>query len=291
MGENSKIEWTHHTFNAWTGCEKVSAGCANCYAESWAKRSGVVKWGPNGTRRKTSKSNWQQPMKWEREARATGERRRVFCASLADVFEDREELIPWRCELFDLIEDTPGLDWLLLTKRPENIARLMPPATIVRHNVWLGTSVESMEVIERAGHLASVPAAVRFLSCEPLLGPLDLGCTCWLSDNTIAGPYGLSYCRNCRKARLLNFAIHWVIVGGESGHHARAFDLRWARDIRDQCKATNVPCFVKQFGAMPFDSFYTTDQRVYLNDKKGGDWNEWPEHLRVRQFPIAKEPA
>ena len=151
MGANSKIEWTHHTFNPWTGCQKVSAGCTNCYAESWAKRSGVVKWGANGTRRKTSKSNWQQPIKWNREAQEAGERRRVFCASLADVFEDRDDLVLWRHDLFDLIEETPHLDWLLLTKRPEDAWLYltgMYAGDAPLPNVWLGTSVEDQQRAE-----------------------------------------------------------------------------------------------------------------------------------------------
>src|ERR1051326_4190826 len=121
MGQDSKIEWTDHTFNPWTGCTKVSPACANCYAEAWAKRTNIVKWGPNAERRRTSESNWRQPLIWDCDAAKAGERKRVFCASLADVFEDRPELEPWRRDLMRLILSTHNLDWLLLTKRPENI--------------------------------------------------------------------------------------------------------------------------------------------------------------------------
>ena len=288
MGENSKIEWTHHTFNPWIGCAKVSPGCAHCYAEElMATRYNRVEWGENGTRVKTGPSNWRKPLKWNREAEQAGERRRVFCASLADVFEGRRELIPWRVELFQLIDATPWLDWLLLTKRPENISRMMPPRvatdrqpifpgcpgplgepvpcvirTSKRINVWLGTSVENQDTAEqRIPHLLDAPAAVRFLSCEPLLGPINLD--------------------------LWRTPIDWVIVGGESGWGARKCYVEWVRDIRDQCKAAGAACFVKQLGRFPDaeDDLNAVILADTINDSKGGDWNEWPADLRVREFP------
>lgn len=270
MGENSKIQWTDHTFNPWIGCAKVSAGCANCYAEDLMDtRYHKAKWGVNGTRVPTSPANWREPVKWNREAERDGVRRRVFCASLADVFEDREELEPWRAHLFDLIDKTPHLDWLLLTKRPENIH-----LDAVRRNVWLGTSVENQDAADtRIPHLFKAPGAVRFLSCEPLLGPVDLG----------AYIHGLD----------------WVIVGGESGNKARPCMVDWIRAIRDQCKEAGVACFIKQLGALPFTPHpgvewngydFVYDDQLDLNDKKGGDWSEWPEDLRVREFP-KQEPS
>src|SRR5262245_49606753 len=119
--ENSKIQWTDHTFNVWRGCEKVSPGCAHCYAETMSRRNPAVlgEWGKHGTRVIASEAMWREPLKWDRQARAAGVRKRVFCASLADVFEDRPELVAPRERLFRLIEDTPNLDWQLLTKRPE----------------------------------------------------------------------------------------------------------------------------------------------------------------------------
>lgn len=182
-------------FNPWRGCTKVSRGCANCYAEAGSKRNPAVLgvWGDAGTRVIASESYWRLPLKWDRQAAKAGERRRVFCASLADVFEDRPELVSPRQRLFRLIGDTPYLDWLLLTKRPENVLRMTHdewcppvPGHVSQNagdghswkwpsNVWLGVSVEDQQrADERIPILLQTPAAVRFLSCEPLLGPLDL---------------------------------------------------------------------------------------------------------------------
>ena len=190
MGANSKIEWTTHTFNPWRGCQKVSAGCANSYAEAFSRRNPAVlgQWGPDGVRVIAKDSYWQQPLKWDRQAAAAGgPRPRVFCASLADVFERRPELVEPRGRLFRLIDATPHLDWLILTKRPENIVGMMPAyfpnylaeagamnQEAVRENVWLGTSVEDQAAAdERIPELLKMPARVVFLSCEPLLGPVD----------------------------------------------------------------------------------------------------------------------
>ena len=312
MGENSNIAWTNHTFNPWVGCQKISEGCANCYAEVYDRRVGGVpkkqranpaiaetRWGPQGRRTRTSAANWKLPLKWNEEAAATGTRPRVFCSSLADVFEDRPELVPWRRDLFDLIVSTPNLDWLLLTKRPYLIRPLIegvgwangmragggasmarawwggsPPA-----NVWLGTTVEDQQrANERIPALLSVPAKVRFLSCEPLLERVDL--SRWLAP-TIQPP-----------------GINWVIVGGESGQKARPFELRWARHLMRQCRTEGVAFFMKQLGAcavdelngvagrslvVPAEAQQLISQR--LRDPAGGDPAEWPADLRVREFP------
>jgi protein gp37 len=207
MGKTT-IEWTAsvnpdgtttpgYTFNPWIGCAKVSPGCANCYAETLMdKRMGRVQWGVNGTRVHTSDSNWKKPYQWNRKAQEEGVRKRIFCASLADVFEDRPELVPWRADLFAMIDATPNLDWLLLTKRPENIKRLWPfgwyedkGGPFTWPNVWIGTSVENQEQADkRIPHLLSIPASVRFLSMEPLLGPVDL--SPYLGYNTQQGETG-----------------------------------------------------------------------------------------------------
>lgn len=291
MAENTKIEWTHHTFNPWRGCTKVSAGCANCYAETLSKRNPATLgiWGDSGTRVVAAESYWKQPLKWNRDAAAAGERRRVFCASLADVFEDRPELTKPRRRLFDLINETPDLDWLLLTKRPENIEPMFDD--VKRHfnwdedmsvmNIWLGTSVENQEQADkRIPELLKIPAAVRFLSCEPLLGPVDLlkafpamGCSRFkdvdeTTGEVLADGAGLA-------------DIHWVIAGGESGPNARPMHPDWARSLRDQCKAANVPIFIKQMG-----SEYA--RRHHFSDPKGGDWLEWAAEFRFREFPNAK---
>lgn len=230
MGQDSKIEWTHSTFNPWWGCVKISDGCKHCYAESFSKRYGHKIWGVDAERRFFGDKHWNEPVKWNREAEKAGERRRVFCASMADVFEDRGDLDVSRSQLFMLISQTPMLDWLLLTKRPQNIAKMLPPHWLrnPQSNVWLGTTCENQEQADkRIPELLQVPAAIRFLSCEPLLGPVDLLSA---SKDPFGGIPG----------------IDWVIVGGESGHGARPMAEMWARDLRDQCLRAGVPFFMKQ---------------------------------------------
>jgi protein gp37 len=223
MGKDSRIEWTHHTFNPWWGCTKVSPACKHCYAETWAKRVGAKVWGARSPRRFFSDHHWAEPIKWNRDALDDGARRRVFCASMADVFEDRRDLDRYRDRLWQLIAETPALDWLLLSKRPEHAARLGPLQTWPR-NMWFGTTVETQAWAERRiPWLADVPVATKFVSCEPLLGAVDL--VPWL---------GVS--------------IHWVIAGGESGGKARASDPRWFQSLRDQCIAADTPFHFKQWG-------------------------------------------
>jgi len=278
MGENTKIEWATHTFNPWVGCTKVSPACDHCYAEGWAKRTGQGHlW--EGQRRRTSMSNWQKVRKWNREARAAGRRDRVFCASLADVF-DNQVPSEWRRELWHYIEQTPSLDWLLLTKRPQNIAKMLPdPGTGVKpwgdgwKNVWLGTTVENQaEADRRIPHLLAVPAVIRFLSCEPLLGPLDLTldnlvCTdcprC--SDGSLIEPdTGANACRRCDSTgKSDEWGIDWVICGGESGPGARPMHPGWARALRDQCAKAGVAFHFKQWGEWVGAS-------VYSEGNKGG---------------------
>jgi protein gp37 len=273
MSEKSAIEWTDHTFNPWWGCTKVSQGCKHCYAETLSNRFGKAEWGPSGVRIKTSAANWKQPLKWNRQAKENGTRYRVFCASMADVFEDKldqPELNDWRRELFQLIINTPHLDWQLLTKRPENVNRMIERATgfgdsemwfHAARNVWIGTSVENQETAdERIPHLLHIPAAVRFLSVEPLLGAVDLGLA-----GTVPSDISPQY-------RLVGSMIHWVIVGGESGRGARPMHPDWVRSIRDQCNEAGVPFFFKQWGG--------------ANKKKTGrllDGREWDEFPEVQQ--------
>lgn len=280
MGANSGIEWCDHTFNPWWGCIRVSPGCERCYAETFAHRMGLKVWGPAKTtqRRPASDSYWREPVKWEERARKNGQRARVFCASMADVFEDHPQVEPWRERLFELIWVTPNLDWLLLTKRPENMVRMAPvewdggwPA-----NVWAGTSVEDQQrADERIPHLLRVPAAVRFLSCEPLLGPVDLHP--WLEDEENEATADLMLARPFEP-------LDWVIVGGESGPGARPMDVSWARSLVQQCRDAGAPCFVKQLGADPYNVNLVG---MAMHDRKGGDPAEWPADLRVRQFPEA----
>lgn len=260
MAENSKIEWTHHTFNPWEGCQKVGPGCDNCYAEARDQRfTGGAHWGPGAPRRRTSPANWRKPLAWDRHAALAGERHRVFCASLADVF-DNAVPTEWRDDLFRLIASTPNLDWMLLTKRPGNIAGMLPFGWGAGwHNVWLGcTIVNQAEADRDIPKLLAAPAAVRFLSVEPLLGPVDLtldGAVCLPCPNATRGlsmdpETGLYEC--CSRCDWTGIGDEWgidlVIVGGESGHGARPMHPDWVRSLREQCVAAGVAFFFKQWG-------------------------------------------
>jgi len=293
MGATTEIAWTHATFNPWWGCQRVSPGCEHCYAETFSKRVGFKVWGPESDHRFFGEPHWEEPRKWNRDAELSGERRRVFCASMADVFEDRRDLDPWREKLFALIEETPWLDWQLLTKRPENMVQLAPArwATGWPRNVWAGCTVEDQKRAEqRVPLLLRVPAAIRFLSCEPLLEHVSVSDVV-TPDGLLKPLVGLIWQATPRHfatkgvtvLRPKGPTIHWVIVGGESGAGARPFDLGWARSIVAQCAAAEVACFVKQLGADAIDG--TAGCSVILRDRKGADWAEWPAELRVRQFP------
>lgn len=310
MSEGTKIQWCDATFNPWIGCTKIAPECDNCYA---AAQDNFRSWTPDGwgagKPRKLTKT-WGEPVKWNKRAASDGVRRRVFCASLADVF-DGEVPNEWRERLFSLVTDTPSLDWLILTKRPANVEpylgwqggdALDGVAWPLPFNVWIGTSVGTRGRLAQIDALRRVRARIRFLSIEPLLedlGALDLT------------------------------GIHWVIVGGESGPGARPCNVEWIRSIVAQCKAAGVPVFVKQLGANVIDrndagfegdletwvdgpqagewtrpsswphqhaaedridhldpqNWQGAPVRIRLRDRKGGDWNEWPADLRVREFP------
>ncbi len=222
MGHQSTIEWTNHTFNPWWGCTKVSAGCTNCYAETLSTRYGYTVWGPRATRRFFGEKHWQEPLKWNLAAQQSRQRARVFCASMADVFEDNPALESERQKLWLLIGETPWLDWQILTKRPENVLHMVPWHKEWPENVWIGTSIENEAAADkRLSYLQEIPAIVRFLSCEPLLGPVN-------------------------HLDLSN--IHWVIAGGESGPNYRPVEAAWIRDLRDQCLEAGVAFFFKQWG-------------------------------------------
>ena len=223
MSENTGIEWCDHTFNPWWGCVRVSPACEHCYAETFARRVGHRVWGVQADRRFFGDKHWDEPLKWNRAAQADNVRKRVFCASMADVFEDRRELDEHRDRLWDLIDRTPALEWLLLTKRPQHARQLTPWGRRWPENVWLGTTAEDQRrADERIPFLLDVPVKVRFVSAEPLLGPVDFG------------PYLQR--------------LHWVILGGESGAGARSMDLAWARGVRDQVRGAGIPLFFKQWG-------------------------------------------
>jgi protein gp37 len=241
MAENSAIEWTDHTFNPWIGCTKVSPGCDHCYAErDMAGRLKVVQWGPHGERVRTKPANWAKPLTWNRRHdeffAQHGRRQRVFCASLADVFDNTVDSA-WRRDLLELIDRTPNLDWLLLTKRIGNVADMLPNGWLMDHtNVWLGASIVNQAEADRdIPKLVALHAAVKFLSMEPLLGPVDL-------RGNLPGERALRWHRP-----MLNM-LDWVIIGGESGPAARPMHPDWARDLRDQCAAVGVPFLFKQWG-------------------------------------------
>jgi protein gp37 len=309
MAENTSIEWCDHTFNPWIGCTKVSPACDHCYAEvSTPARTMKIPWGSHAERHRTADSTWAMPERWNAQHEAFlaqhGRRQRVFCASLADVFDNQ---VPeqWRTDLFELIRLTPNLDWLLLTKRPQNIVRMVQTSGAIAgngtrylpDNVWLGTTAEDqIRADQNINALlrtrAELGARVLFLSAEPLLGPLDLV------------PY-----IHCDVANTLD----WVIVGGESGPNARECQVSHIRGIVQQFKAAGLPVFVKQLGAQPrgwcasnvhSDNVEPDDDScdyyeahecsapcpgrcpVFV-DKKCGDPAEWPEDLRVREFPAS----
>lgn len=191
MGKDTAISWTDHTFNPWWGCAKVSPACQHCYAETFSKRVGQSVWGVDAPRRFFGATHWAEPLKWNAAAAHAGIRQRVFCASMADVFEDRADVREARADLFALIEKTEHLDWLLLTKRPENIRALWPrgfyePGRDWWPNLWLGVTAETQEYFDRrVPLLMNVPAVVRFVSYEPALGPLTV--RDWKIDWLIAG--------------------------------------------------------------------------------------------------------
>ena len=250
MAETTEISWTHSTFNPWIGCTKVSPGCDHCYAErDMAIRRGRVVWGAGQARSRTGEDYWKKPLTWNRKAAKSGQPWRVFCASLADVF-DHEVPDEWRADLWALIAATPALTWLLLTKRIGNAPTRIPS------NVWIGASMVNQEEYDRdIRKLLAKDAPVRFISAEPLLGPIQL-----------------------RQP-----TADWIIVGGESGPRARGMQLEWARALRDQCAAAGVAYFCKQLGSHPIES----GERLLLRDRAGADPTEWASQLRVQEFPNA----
>jgi protein gp37 len=246
MGKESKIEWTDHTFNPWIGCTKISPGCQNCYAEREDNRRHWTPdgWGPGKDRHRTSPNYWGEVINWNLRAAKAGRRESVFCASLAD-WLDEEVPIHWLADLLELIRVTTNLRWLLLTKRPLSFHRLIRVGRFLQQqpvyngwverwfhgiepleNVWLGLSVENQEALKRVDVLSSQISMGQnlFLSCEPLLGPLDL------------------------KSLFRAKTVDWVIAGGESGPGARAAHVDWFRSLRDQCADASVPFFFKQWG-------------------------------------------
>lgn len=248
MGEQTAIAWTNKTWNPWHGCRKVSPGCKFCYMYTEK-----IRYGQNPEIPVRSKTTFNAPLKWK-------EPSMVFTCSWSDWFI--EEADAWRDEARGIITKTRHLTYQILTKRIERAARFLP--IVPDPNVWLGVSVEDRKYgLPRIDILRTLQARIRFLSIEPQLE--DLG------EINLQG-------------------IHWVIIGGESGNSARPFNIEWARDIVAQCKAAGVPVFVKQMGANPYRQSLTTGERlvdIQLNHPKGENPSEWPEDLRIREFPRA----
>ncbi len=330
MGEGTKIAWAHHSLNAWWGCTRVSPGCGGakgvggCYAEAFAKRLGLDIWGQDKPRKFMSEKYWREPLRWDAAAAKAGERHRVFCSSMADLFEDyrgpsADGVREARSRVFHLLEATPHLDWLLLTKRPENVMRMVPPLWQggFPRNVWMGTTCEDQQrADERIPHLLRCPAAVRWVSYEPALGAVNF-------RHIDADAAGHPMCqidaltgqqtdmgRPCPDVPRLD----WIVVGGESGPGARPFHAEWARDTIRQCREAGAACFTKQMGARPVwcsacrgrgaglgaglgahecpecggsGSVFGEpgEGRPTLTDRAGADPAEWPAELRVREFP------
>lgn len=255
MGEKTGIEWTDHTFNGWWGCTKVSPACDNCYAETVAQRFGV-KWGLGEARRFFGDRHWNEPLKWNRKAEKARTPAKVFVNSMADVF-DNEVAQEHRDRLWALMRATPWLKWLVLTKRISNAREMLPADWGDGYpNVALGITVINQSEAERdIPRLKAIPAWMRFLSCEPLLGRIDLGrckyedCPDMVPQVVTGGRMGNSEPpKCCDDPAAIVTGIDWIITGGESGTHARMIDPSHYRYLRDQCVAVGISFFFKQWG-------------------------------------------
>lgn len=273
MGENTKIEWADHTFNPWIGCTKVGPPCDHCYAASMMDdRYGRVRWGAGEDRALTSAANWAQPRRWNRAAEKAGKVATVFCLSLGDIWDNEVDPL-WRARLMDLVEATPHLIWLLLSKRIGNAPKMCDPAAgnrVLPRNAALGATMASQEEWDR--DMPKLREAARvlaplftFASVEPMLGPINAAGD--LPD--------------------------WVIVGGESGPHARPMHPDWARSLRDQCREDEVPFLFKQWGEWHPDALLYTEARadgqspppsMKVGKKRAGRLLDGREH---NEFPVA----
>jgi len=290
--KNTSIAWCDHTFNPWLGCTKVSPGCEHCYAATWGRRFGM-EWGPGAPRKRTSAAYWRQPLAWDRAAEKAyhadpayfaRHRPRVFCGSLCDWLDD-EVPIEWLADFMDLVRACENLQFLLLTKRPQNWKRRLLAALkhnenhgmsaaghawmldwyagIAPANVWLGTTVEDQQrADERIPQLLAIPAKVRFLSCEPMLCEPLLGL---LRAEHLTPPREINEMFSEQHS-----LIDWIICGCESGPRRRPMQTEWAISLRAQCRAAGVPFFMKQ---------------MEIDGKVCHDPAQFPAELQAREFP------
>ena len=321
MGRTTKIAFCHHTWSPWRGCEhalmmdgSAHPGCLHCYAEAQASRRPDIlgSWGPNTPRALAAEKYWRLPFQWNRAAQLDQTRRRVF-PSLMDPFEARPDLIPHRTRLFQIIDACPSLDFLLFTKRPQEIQALWPTlanGTRYRPNVWLLYSASDQASLD-SGTPALLEcralSPVLGLSLEPLTGPLDLRQVAY-PDSTPTSPHTFD-CRSRVPGRGYTSPtgtsswIDWCVIGGESGPWARPCALDWIRSIRDACLEEFVALYIKQLGTVPT---WTTqepwaDARTSLtlphslpgpklHDPKGGNPEEWPDEFRSFEYPLIHCP-
>jgi protein gp37 len=304
MGENTGIEWAHHTLNAWIGCTKVGPGCDHCYAETWDKQGEGVRWGPHAIRTRTKQRTRNQALRWNRAAEKAGERHRVFSASLSDVFDNHGSIEDeWRKDLGDLILATPHLDWLLLTKRIQNAKKMLSvmfPDGVPKH-VWLGATIVNQQEANRDIPILlrtkkDLGISIAFLSMEPLLGPVDLrnlslNLAPGLSEDidaltgetaqysSIFGGWHLRHEEADPEEDTFGPKVDWVIVGGESGSMARPMHIDWVCDLRDQCEKTGTPFLFKQWGEwFPYGGIDAEgmENSVTLGEKPGL-WHAWED--------------
>jgi protein gp37 len=302
VAETTPIQWTDGSWSPWEGCDQISPGCTNCYAKAmndWLRKG--ENWGPGAPRRVYSDEHWRKPLKWNRKAAVNREQWKVF-PSVCDPF-DKDAPEGQRERFWELIAQTPNITWLLLTKRVGNVPGMVPGAWLEvggwPKNVWPGATFVNQEEVDRDMHkLLRLPAPVRFGSFEPLLGEIDL---------EQGGAIGVGCDDMPPYERRTWPELDWTIVGGESGRNARPLTLEWVRKIVKQCKAAGTPVLVKQLGESVRDSGMSSPGEhwpaatkrepvarhssddppfvIRLHAKKGGDVAEWPEDLRVREFP------
>jgi protein gp37 len=284
MAAYSRVGWTDHTFSPWWGCVRVSPGCEHCYAEAWAKRTGHSVWGARAARRFFTAKHWKDVLGWDRAAGREGVIRSVFCGSMCD-FAEINEHVPALDEtrewLFELIEHTKNLRWLLLTKRPENVLKVVPKRWLAGFpwNVWVGSTFEDQRrLLERWPHLDVIPAHL-FGSLEPLLGPVEFFPSMVAGYDFVSG------------RRVFAQRLSWLIVGGESGGQARPYDLDWGRSILEAGRDAGIPVYHKQLGSHAI----LNGNRIAVpkSDPKGEDWDNWGPELhefQVRNFPWVPAP-